>query len=525
MKKRVVGYLRDLSIRNKLIWMTMLTSGTALGLACAAFLLYEYRTYRDNMRREQVTVAHLIAESSVAPLQFDDARAVGATLAVLRRQPAIRSACIYTRGGRRFAEYPAGQAACPERMPEDGARFTATHLYLTQGIEAEGERVGGVFLESDLREMYRRLFEYGLIVIGVMGLSSAAALALSRLLQRLISGPLGDLAEAAVEVSGTNNYTLRVKRRGNDEVGQLVDRFNEMMRRVQDRDVALKQAQDELEDRVRERTSQLEAEIEERRRVEADLRAAKWAAEQSDRAKSAFLATMSHELRTPLNAIIGYSEMLGEDAEAEGKRAVAADLGKIARSGKHLLALIEDVLDLSKIEAGRMTIEAEELAVVGVLDEAVSTAEQLVKKNGNRLEVRCRAEKRKIVADGLRFRQSLLNLLSNACKFTQKGTVSLDVDYEEQEGKGWVLWHVRDTGIGISEEHQNKLFQSFSQVDSSATRRYEGTGLGLAISRRLCRMMGGDITVRSEAGEGSTFTIRIPAAEGAREPSKEAGKA
>ncbi len=237
---------------------------------------------------------------------------------------------------------------------------------------------------------------------------------------------------------------------------------------------------------------------------------ARGAAEEANRAKSAFLANMSHELRTPLNAIIGYSEMLAEEAEDAGRDNDLADLQKIRSAGKHLLALINDVLDLSKIEAGKMEVHLETFDVPAMLQDVVSTIAPLVEKNGNRLEVRCTEGLGTLRADLTKVRQALFNLLSNACKFTSGGVITLAVGRERLDGADWLRFGVADTGIGISPEQLKKLFQAFSQADASTSKKYGGTGLGLIISRRFCQMMGGDITVESTPGQGSTFTIRLP---------------
>ena len=234
------------------------------------------------------------------------------------------------------------------------------------------------------------------------------------------------------------------------------------------------------------------------------------AAEAANRAKSAFLANMSHELRTPLNAIIGYSEMLEEDTRASGNVGFAEDLHKIRSAGKHLLGLINDVLDLSKVEAGKMKLFLETFDVSGVVDEAVATAHPLAEKNGNTLEVHLAPDVGQLREDVTKVRQVLLNLLSNACKFTEKGKVSLDVTRENDVTGTWVVFRVRDTGIGMTDEQKSKLFQAFTQADGSTQRKYGGTGLGLALSRKFCVMMGGDINATSEPGKGSTFTMRLP---------------
>jgi signal transduction histidine kinase len=224
--------------------------------------------------------------------------------------------------------------------------------------------------------------------------------------------------------------------------------------------------------------------------------------------KSQFLANMSHELRTPLNAIIGVSEMLREDAEAAKQDTEPLD--RVLGAGRHLLALINDILDLSKIEAGRMELQLEDFALAPLIDGVVKTIEPLAAKNGNRVTVNCDGAIKSLHADQMRLRQALLNLMSNANKFTERGTISVDARQGQENGHDWITIAVADTGIGMTPEQMGKLFQEFSQADASTTRKYGGTGLGLAISKRFCEMMGGDITVASEVGRGSTFTIRLP---------------
>jgi signal transduction histidine kinase len=224
--------------------------------------------------------------------------------------------------------------------------------------------------------------------------------------------------------------------------------------------------------------------------------------------KSQFLANMSHELRTPLNAIIGVSEMLREDAAALKQDTEALD--RVLGAGRHLLALINDILDLSKIEAGRMELQLETFPLAPLIADVVKTIEPLSAKNANQVAVNCDGAIGTIHADQMRLRQALLNLMSNANKFTERGTITIAVRQGQENGRDWVNIAVADTGIGMTSAQMGRLFQEFSQADASTTRKYGGTGLGLAISKRFCQMMGGDITVESEVGRGSTFTIRLP---------------
>lgn len=248
----------------------------------------------------------------------------------------------------------------------------------------------------------------------------------------------------------------------------------------------------------------------ENERMNTELIVARDQALEASRAKTVFLANMSHELRTPMNAILGYSEMLIEDAGSMRAEEIASDLSKIRNAGKHLLALINDVLDLSKIESGKMTMHHESFLIEELVQDIVSTMEPIASKNGNRIEVRCPKDLGAMFSDSMKVRQCLMNLLSNACKFSENSTIDLSLSTRTHEGEEYVLFAVSDHGIGMSTEQIAKLFQAFVQADDSTTRKYGGTGLGLTISRRLCEMLGGDIRVCSDFGHGSTFTMELP---------------
>jgi PAS domain S-box-containing protein len=255
----------------------------------------------------------------------------------------------------------------------------------------------------------------------------------------------------------------------------------------------------------------IHTDISARKQAEADLEAAKDAAEEANRAKSQFLANMSHELRTPLSAVIGYSEMLAEEIEDIGERSLLPDVAKIETNARHLLSLINDVLDISKIEANKMELYGETFSVSEVLDDIASTVEALVAKRGNTLKVDLAPDIGEMHSDVVKIRQCLLNLLSNASKFTQDGTISLTASRLIKDGKAWLRFSVSDTGIGMTPEQLANLFERFNQADVSTTRRFGGTGLGLAITQAFTQMLGGDIEVESHFGKGTVFAIVLPA--------------
>ena len=295
---------------------------------------------------------------------------------------------------------------------------------------------------------------------------------------------------------------------------QLITRIKSYIRFInQDR-----RHKQELERKVQERTTELlgtnqllKKEILERQKIEEQLKYAKEEAEAANLSKSRFLANMSHELRTPLNAIIGYSEMLKEDAEDLEQEDFIPDLDKIHTAGKHLLGLINDVLDLSKIEAGKMNLFIESVDLDILINEVVGTIHPLIEEKANTLKVEVPKKIGDMQTDMIKLRQMLLNLLSNAAKFTEQGIICLQISHQTCKDEEWVIFSVSDNGIGMTEEQQDKLFQPFTQADASTTRQYGGTGLGLTITKKFTEMMGGNIQLESQFGQGSAFTISLPA--------------
>ena len=347
-------------------------------------------------------------------------------------------------------------------------------------------------------------------IFATAGIAGAAAGGL--LLARGATG-LGDALIAAVVVGASGMLAHLLASQPSSPERSYTTALRRLEEEIAERErVAnqLRRAQEELEHRVDARTEELTLANRRMEREVHERRLAEKRALEASRIKSSFLANMSHELRTPLNAIIGYSEMLLEESQERDLPALAGDLGNVLSSAHHLLTIISDVLDLSKIESGKMNVSVEEFPLDELITGVTATVAPLAERGGNVLRVRCPKDLGRMKTDRTKLNQILMNLLSNACKFTKGGKVELTVWDEIQDIRRWIYFEVRDTGIGIAPEVLERLFKPFTQADSSATRSYGGTGLGLAISRHFSNMLGGDVSVESESDKGSTFTLRLP---------------
>jgi signal transduction histidine kinase/CheY-like chemotaxis protein len=503
--------LQSLSIKRKLTLITMLTSSAALVLSALSFLIYDLVSFRHLLIQDLMTQAEIIGYNSAGAMEFKDVPAATATLSALTAKEDVVSAGLYGRDNKMFAHYSRNSTLIPSLLPahsqDKGYRVEGKYLQVFHDVTLNGERLGTLFLQSDMRQWSLRAKRYAGILFIFVFISGLFALLVSSRLQRLISRPILHLEDTMRMVSTNRNYEVRATKFYGDEIGRLIDGFNTMLSEIQQRDSALRGANEELQSR----TGELEKEIQYRKQTQEELLKAKHAAEEASRAKSTFLANMSHELRTPLNAIIGYSEMLEEETRESGKSDSVQDLRKIQSAGKHLLALINDVLDLSKIEAGKMGLHLENFDVAPLIDEMTTTLQPAAAKNGNTIRTHVADNLGAMNADVTKVRQILFNLLSNACKFTDHGTISVDVDQSEVEGRNWVQFRVSDTGIGITAKQKENLFHEFSQADASIARKYGGTGLGLAITYRFVQLMKGRISVESEPGKGASFTVQLPA--------------
>jgi len=502
-----------LSIRTKLIVLLVGTALATLIISGSILWVYQLEHYRNMLVSQESATAQLISDDVSTAMLFNDSEVAREALAQLREDPHVEQACLFDQAGHLFARF--ASKPHPQVCPTGAGpvvHFAARRLLVRRVVTIKGEAVGMLVIQVSMEEMYRSLVRFAETTVLSAFIALSVALLLASSLQRVISQPILHLTHVATKVSEEGNYLLRAHHFSNDEIGVLIDQFNAMMERIAERDAELQRAQDGLEDKVRSRTQALEHEIAERKEIELDLQTARISAENASRAKSAFLANMSHELRTPLSAVIGYSEILHENAVENQDAQTTSDLEKILTSARHLLTLISDILDLSKIEAGKLQLMPTLASAHRLLREVQPTAEVLAQQNHNALLVEDTVGEVLVQVDSLRLRQCLLNLISNACKFTEAGTITLRTAFQLHEGRQFVVWSVTDTGIGIAPEHLDRLFKTFSQVDDSNARRFGGSGLGLAISQQLCEAMGGFVSVKSIVGEGSSFAIHMPVA-------------
>jgi signal transduction histidine kinase/DNA-binding response OmpR family regulator len=497
-------FIENVSIKQKLNAIAVGTTGAALAFAFITFFAYDTIRTRQNIGRNLSMMAEIVANNSTAALTFKDQKAAEEALAVFSANRHVRQAAIYNTRDDIFATYTAGHAAAgslPKSPRSAPPRFEGDRLSVVRDIVLQNEVLGRVYVESDLQELSDvwRSDMWTLLVAVVVAL--LLAFVISSRLQRLISTPLLRLVETAKAVSADKNFAIRAEKSGNDEVGMVIDGFNEMLEQIEARDEQLRRHRDELEQTVEARTLQL-------RNINAEMKVAKERAEEASRAKSEFLANMSHEIRTPLNGIIGMTELALDTPLSDEQQEY---LNMVKTSADALLSVINDILDFSKVEAGKLEIDCIEFSLRDCIESAVRPMALRSHQKGLELATDIAPDLPDgLVGDSGRLRQVLVNLVGNAIKFTDRGEVVVRASSQSQSADSIVVhFVVSDTGIGIPKDKQQLIFEAFTQADGSTTRKYGGTGLGLTICSRLVSLMGGRIWVESEPGRGSQFHFTV----------------
>ena len=511
------------SIRTKLVGVVLLTTLVALGVALGSMVAIDLSSSRQLWIDDVTTQADLLGQSSATALAFDDPKVAAENLALLHYRPQVRAAAVYDARGALFATYLAAgeQARFPASPQADAVLVDGDGLVLFKRIADKGDYLGTVYLRSIDSER-ERIRGYVGIAIGVALLAMLVAVVLSSWLQRIVTRPILAIDAVAGDVVEQGDYSRRAVRISNDEVGRLVDSFNRMMAEIEGRAIESRDAlhalehevgerrqaqeevmrlNDQLERRVADRTAALEA-------SNQGLVHARLMAENANRAKSEFLSSMSHELRTPLNAILGFGQLLANTTVALPELKRSEFTRHIVNAGSHLLDLINEILDLSRIESSSVMLSLEPVAIDDVLQECRT----MIAPTAQRRHIRVlfpQDLREGVVADRTRLRQVLLNLLSNAVKYNRdSGTVRVDVVAAAGDS---VRIAIHDTGAGLREDQLAALFQPFNRLGQEAG-KVEGTGIGLVVTKRLVELMGGTISVESSVGVGSVFSIELKAA-------------
>ncbi|HEY9107335.1 MAG TPA: ATP-binding protein [Roseateles sp.] len=495
------------SLQRRLLGVTMLTSLVALLVALGAMVAYDLHAYHEGWVADLKAQAELLGRSTAPALEFDDHRVASENLALLRLQPKVKAAAVYSADGERFAAYaaPSSDAAPPLRAEAPGVRRSEGDLVVVQAIRQDGRVIGTVHLRAEYALVERVLTYLGIAIVVALA-ALGVALLLSSRLQRAVVRPILAINDVARDVMQRQDYSRRAPQATDDEVGALAESFNGMLAEIQRRTQEVLRLNEELEARVLERTAQLQSSNE-------DLRLATAAAEKANRAKSEFLSSMSHELRTPLNAIIGFGQLLGTniaDARPERRQEFVEH---IVTAGKHLLTLINEILNLARIEAGHVELSLEPV----LLDDVMTECRQMMATTAAQRGIALHFDggcHQAVWADRMRLKQVLLNLISNAIKYNRPaGSVQVGCHVDGVQAR----IHVTDTGRGLTPAQVQALFQPFNRLGQEAGPE-QGTGIGLVVTQRLVQLMGGRIGVDSRPGEGSTFWVDLQASDVAARP-------
>jgi signal transduction histidine kinase/ActR/RegA family two-component response regulator len=502
-----MGSFRNLSIKWKLKLIIMLTSGIALLFAAGSLLYKDIITSRKTIRDDLSGLARVIGMNSIGAIVFNDQQTAENNLTALHAIPYIVMGCIYDRDRRLFAQY------VHENMPEDspapeirepGYYYEGNYLLVFNPVFQEQDIIGTICIKYDMKGIQSKTLRSAAVFGAIVGIAFLIIWVMSSWLQKVVSKPILSLTQVARVVSEKKDFSVRAEKHARDEIGVLIDGFNDMLAAIQSRDEKLQEYREHLEEQVADRTTAL-------REANEMLQAAKEAAESASYAKSEFLANMSHEIRTPMNTVLGFTDLLKSSITDKRQKSY---LEAISSSGRGLLTLINGILDLSKIEAGKMELEYEPVNPHTVFDEIRHIFALQAQEKKIEFTVALAPDIPDcLMLDEVRLKQILFNLIGNAVKFTEKGYVRIRVekrgDLQEAADIGLIIT-VEDSGIGIPAQYHDAIFEAFKQKDGQSTKRFGGTGLGLSITKRLVEMMGGTIEVHSRENQGSRFLLLLP---------------
>lgn len=489
--------LKNVSIRQRLTYIIMSISFISVLLTSLAISVIGVYNLRGNIIEELIVSASIVADRNEAALLFDDSEQARQNLGVFSVKQTIVQSCLYQDNGKLLAKYVNSKYETSVQCPQDVTQRVSIkeHIEIMRPIVKTLGKIGYIYIESTQDEINKYIEKQTTIALVVAFTTLLISYLLAVNLQNAIARPMLSLADTARQVSIRKDYSIRAevigdaKEEFNNELVVLTSSFNDMLSEIETRDSQLKEQN-------------------------IDLEKAKNVAESANRSKSQFLANISHELRTPLNAIIGFSSILMNQLFGPlGDQKYLEYAKDINDSGGHLLDIINDILDLSKAEAGRLSLTFEEVHVAKTINKCLTITAERAEKGKVKVLTDMPKTLPPIVADRLRLIQIVLNILTNAIKFTPEGgTVMINVSTEEENGEiSKFIIKVKDTGIGMSKEDQEKAFQSFGQVDSGLNRKYEGTGLGLPLTQKLMELHFGKISLESELGQGTTVTLSFPA--------------